>query len=89
MSKTNDGGSAFPKYPTTSVPVAKNCDDGTKWINEFVGGGHGMSLRDYFAAAVMQGWMACPSVNASTSEAVKYCYEVADAMLAERERGDK
>jgi hypothetical protein len=47
----------------------------------------GMTLRDYFAAAAMTGWQACPNTNATTAAAVKYCYEVADAMLAERERG--
>jgi hypothetical protein len=46
-----------------------------------------LELRAVFAAAAMAGWQACPNTNATTAAAVKYCYEVADAMLAERERG--
>lgn len=44
-----------------------------------------LTLRDYFVVAVMQGWQACSNTNARTPEAVKYCYEVADEMLKQRD----
>jgi hypothetical protein len=43
-----------------------------------------LELRDVFAAAAMAGWQACPNTNATTAAAVKYCYEVADEMMAKR-----
>ena len=45
---------------------------------------YGMTIRDVFAAAAMAGWQACPNTNATTAEAVKYCFEVADEMLVRR-----
>ena len=67
-----DGGPAYP------VP-----SDGVSF------GTHpGMSLRDHFAGLAMQGKLACglwshlaPEQMASTA------YQIADAMIAERERG--
>lgn len=45
----------------------------------------GMTLRDYFAAKVMQGTQSNPEWNHWSSENhVKHAYEVADAMLAAR-----
>ena len=44
----------------------------------------GMTLRDYFAAKAMQGMLAA-SENFSTTELVLYAYDVADAMLKQRE----
>ena len=67
----NDGGSAFPKHPGSID-------------NEF-----GMSLRDYFAAKAMQGMLASgrkfymPENKLSVE---RKSYELADAMLKERER---
>lgn len=40
----------------------------------------GMSLRDYFAAAAMQGMLA----NKNRSFSAETCYTYADAMLKER-----
>ena len=51
--------------------------------------GRGMSLRDYFAAAVLQGTYACSSVTASDEQLVKNAYAVSDLMLAEREKSAK
>lgn len=46
----------------------------------------GMTLRDYFAAKWLQGWMANPSTNDAASEdAAKWAYNMADAMLKARE----
>jgi hypothetical protein len=46
----------------------------------------GMTLRDYFAAAAMQGFMAGPHYSAyrTWSQDAQSAYEMADAMLAER-----
>ena len=68
-----DGGQAFP------TPAAYGTYSST-------GAVQGMTLRDYFAAKVMQGfcagtfWAEC-DVNEAASEA----YKAADAMLAARE----
>lgn len=45
----------------------------------------GMTLRDYFAAKVMQALIANPD-NTTYDFISKHAYEMADAMLAERER---
>lgn len=59
--------------------------------------GRGMSLRDYFAAKAMQGWMANPTATpveagiddadpqAMADVAAVFGYMVADAMLKARE----
>jgi hypothetical protein len=43
----------------------------------------GMTLRDYFAAAALQGNLIEPTV--SNDEVAKYAYSLADAMLKARE----
>lgn len=52
----------------------------------------GMTLRDYFAAKAMQGWIASfpadachPSVSGICDKVAKQSYELADAMLKARE----
>lgn len=67
------GGSAFP-------------NDGS-WAN-----GHsesGMTLRDYFAAQTLSGWLANAPIHpaehpVTAQEAAELAYKMADAMLAER-----
>ena len=50
----------------------------------------GMSLRDYFAASALQGFLAGRNINAldcsfyTCEKAAKSCYGYADAMLAAR-----
>jgi len=45
---------------------------------------HGMTLRDYFAAKVLQGFCAAPDFTWDDEERLaKRCYGIADAMLAE------
>ena len=48
----------------------------------------GMELRDYFAAKAMQGLCANPNAEPSIGQEVwaKAAYQVADAMLKEREQ---
>lgn len=44
-----------------------------------------VTLRDYFAAAVLTGFMASKAhANFDPVDDANYCYKVADAMLAER-----
>jgi hypothetical protein len=46
----------------------------------------GMTLRDYFAAKAMQGWLANPKTEYETSyeKLAKVFYEMADAMMKAR-----
>lgn len=77
----NGGGAAFPR---TGVGNAGHSYD--------VPAQDGMSLRDYFAAKAMQGFLAnrefCAFKNRGAELAAETLasnsYEVADAMLAER-----
>lgn len=48
----------------------------------------GMTLRDYFAAKAMQGLLANPGAAMCPVTLVAYAYETADAMIAERDRGE-
>lgn len=74
----NDGGAAFPRV----VPL--NID--RKYES-------GMSLRDYFAAKAMQGYLAsCPAgidwcdiEGLTLADWAKTSYRMADAMLAQRQ----
>lgn len=70
-----DGGPAFP------VPAAHV--SGTDCYPQ-----EGMSLRDYFAAKALQGFIASNHATAEwiSAHAVTSSYSLADAMLAERAR---
>lgn len=59
-------------------------DGGPAFPTEFTGY-PGMTLRDYLAAKAMQGISANGAWGDSNSVAVK-AYQIADAMLAEREK---
>ncbi len=69
-SSINDGGPAFPVQLADKVSYANQ---------------PGMTLRDYFAAAALQGLLACPNHDApSWGDFIGQSYQLADAMLAER-----
>lgn len=74
MTQKQDGGPAFPHIPTH-------------------GSNDGMTLRDYFAGQVisdvfLNGFEAGNLSPEGTAKlASKWAYIIADAMLAERERG--
>lgn len=80
MNTPNDGGPAFP-FPYTQ----ETCSNAPI----------GMSLRDYFAAQALSGWLASygperphPSSIEVGCEAVAHCsYALADAMIAVRQKG--
>ena len=67
----NTGGPAFPW-----------CGD----LNECPTINLGMTLRDYFAAKAMQGWLVETSEGVSVTALARFSYEMADAML--RARGE-
>ena len=70
MSNTNTGGPAFPSTAD----------------NEYGYFAKGMTLRDYFAAKVMQGFAACPDVSwPHIAETAVIAYKWADEMLKARE----
>jgi hypothetical protein len=75
----NDGGSAFPSPPS-------------QHSNGFYSTGEGMTLRDYFASAALQGNLASQSIDVGYydgldgwNKAAKDAYKAADAMLKARE----
>lgn len=78
----NDGGPAFAR------PTSVNTDGCIEFAQV------GLSMRDYFAAAALPGVIAARTalVNADLSNDLgqesiaEECYELADALIAERER---
>ena len=75
MSKVNNGGAAFPHAVLRQ--------------NNEVEINNGLTLRDYFAAKAMQGFCAHGGSGPITQQALaEFAYQLADAMLAERERGE-
>ena len=77
MSKET-GGKAFPGIKKTEATR----------LGEFDRTEEGMTLRDYFAAKAMQGWLASygPDDGAPKAETTaRMAYEFADAMLRARE----
>jgi hypothetical protein len=75
MSQRNDGGQAFPRGAGP---------EGSNYCN----GELGMSLRDYFAAAALQGllaWAGQPgSGQLPPGDTAAEAYEYADALLSAR-----
>jgi hypothetical protein len=73
MSYLNDGGPAFPQYGPSPMAYDRTLSQG------------GMSLRDWFAAHALP--IAANTSNRSAPDIAKRAYYIADAMLAEREKG--
>ena len=65
-----------PAFPTGIITDGKG---------KIIGGSNGMTLRDYFAAKAMQGWLVETSEGVSVTAVARFAYEVADAMMKERE----
>jgi hypothetical protein len=70
----NNGGPAFP-MPSGPEPRFES----TTHYNE------GMTLRDYFAAAALQGMLTDSCIQGSDSQFAESAYSYADAMLKARE----
>lgn len=70
MSTThNDGGPAFPVQLADKVSYANQ---------------PGMTLRDYFAAAALQGFLTNPDFGGEPEGFATASYRLADLMIAER-----
>lgn len=82
----SDGGPAFPRS-------ASHISDADLPLMTADNGSPGMSLRDYAAIMAMQGILASltPEITLRTDDAKRAlaadCYALADAMIAEREKG--
>jgi hypothetical protein len=82
----NDGGPAFPLGPTDST-MKPHADGGGHMIVTHYGMERGISIRDYFAAAALQGLMAVHTSGGCLVDDLyaKYAYDLADAMLKQRD----
>ena len=78
----NDGGPAFALGPTAST-MKPHAEGGGHMIVTHYGMERGISIRDYFAAAALQGNLIEPTVT--NDQVAKYAYSLADAMLKARE----
>jgi len=76
MEQKCDGGKAFPGYDLYG--------DGKQHFSWHPHGG--MSLRDYFAAKVMQGLVVLCNQETTWEQDAKRAYEIADEMLAARQK---
>jgi hypothetical protein len=76
MSEANDGEPAFP------VPVGER----EFWDREENGSPNGITIRDYFAAAAMQGFVSSyPRGDSASADLIAGdSYTMADAMLTAR-----
>ena len=85
MSKPEDGGPAFPFTPNEQ----RQLQDGT-WDQNGESGDEGMSLRDWFAGQALTAAQALTLADGNrqlnTSELAMLLYQIADAMIAEREK---
>ena len=76
----NDGGPAFP-HPELDFEVTM--DDGRKAYRCYQASS-GMTMRDYFAAAALQGLLASQCEVTDDPYPI-YAYKIADAMIKARE----
>lgn len=77
VGQINDGGPAFPstrrqRCPNCEAPISPRLN------------GNGMTLRDWFAG---QAVATARGMALSVEGIAKHAYELADQMIAERERG--
>ena len=82
----NDGGPAFALGPTAST-MKPHAEGGGHMIVTHYGMERGISIRDYFAAAALQGLLSSIQPNQlwSGDDVSIVCYRTADAMLKARE----
>jgi hypothetical protein len=75
MNQNETGGPAFP-FPSSLYPDGSTHEPGEL----------GMSLRDYFAAKAMQANRSRDSQYETWDDLARDAYEIADAMLKERNK---
>ena len=95
MSTINNGGPAFPMqdqqaihdYAVASVSGITDIDERDRaYLKARADAIGGLTMRDYFAAKAMQGWLSNPGPSDETINAVaQWSYRVADAMLKARQ----
>lgn len=74
-----------PAFPRNHAPGTVTTDgEGRQHHTLFVPAQEGMTLRDYFAAAALQGLLA--STKTADGSAVVSAYRVADFMILERDK---
>lgn len=78
MSYMSNGGPAFPRNHAT-----RSYKDGDERVMISETHEAGLSMRDYFAAAALQGLLACNDLY-SAADTATAAYQYADAMLAAR-----
>jgi hypothetical protein len=76
--RIKDGGPAFPAI----IPIEHSDVQGKDYPNYSESG---MTLRDYFAAKALQGWLA-DGLDTDPENAAEQAYAIADAMIAAREK---
>ena len=91
MSNTNTGGPAFPQAYEHTAVVTKMYGAGELTAGQLKNATSqlaGMTLRDYFAAKAMQGFVSDPDwrVDMMPDETARAAYHQADAMLKAREQ---
>lgn len=89
MSALNGG----PAFPVSTRGTGESDDTGSygHQDSELTWQYPGMTLRDYFAAKAMQGWVSRFTTDDGEPRPVpvaRLAYEIADAMLAARTGGD-
>jgi hypothetical protein len=98
MNQNSNGGPAFPSNDqavahTIAAAAIEGIEDAAERDRVYIAARaqaqQGMSLRDYFAAKFMQGFIAAPDreenySHVTKADCAKLSYEMADAMLAER-----
>lgn len=85
MSATNDGGPAFPEHRYFDSGIGAY----GKTVTASDAGCGGMTLRDYFAAKAMAhipALLAAKELNQSVENIAAWSYQVADALLAKRNK---
>ena len=90
MNEPKDGGPAFPgNSDTCGGSFLHEARDPNTGLPYFVIVNPGMSLRDWFAGMALFGagtlWRNC----ITEQDVTKNAYRIADAMIAEREKGTK
>ena len=77
----SDGGSAFPMV----LNVNLDQDHKTLMLGN-IQSTEGMSLRDWFAGMIINGYHSADNQTGTDKELAKSAYEAADAMIAQREK---